>query len=282
MVLTAQGASAGEAVIFSRLTDGYWQVWAMNTDGSNPKQITDSKLDKRDPVCMDNGKKILFRTNNGQLMVKNLALIEEAEVLSKYNLINNPAFCDAKDKVLFVRFDPRATDISDIWTSDLDGNDPRILTKDKRLKYQPVFNRSCDQIAFVKADDDGKSHHLWVMSDNGENMRQVTEGSGFDVLPDFLPGDQGLVFSSNRVGKDYEIYQVDFNAKAVTPLTDNEFLDTSPAVSADGKRILFVSTRSGSQQVWVMNTDGTESGQLTNGDAEALDPQWCLAGGGKL
>lgn len=283
IVLTAQGASAEEAIIFSRLTDGYWQVWAMNTDGSNQKQITDSKMDKRDPVCMDHGKKILFRTNNGQLFMKNLSTSDEMELLEKYQMINNPDVCPVTNELLFVRFDPRETDISDIWKSDIDGNDTRILTKDKRLKYQPVFNAECDEIAFVKASEKRAAHHLWLMSNNGENLRQVTEGEeGFDVLPDFLPGQGGLVFSSNRVGKDYEIYKIDFENKQITPLTENETLDTSPSVSAIGGGLVFVSSRSGNQQVWRMTIDGANAVQLTTGENESVDPQWCLAGDGEI
>ncbi|MGE0266940.1 MAG: TolB family protein [Candidatus Omnitrophota bacterium] len=275
IVLTAQGASAGEAVIFSRVTDGYWQIWAMNPDGTKQTQITNSQTDKRNPVCMNNGTGVLYRTNNGQLFFKNLSSSEERELLSKYQIINNPDVCLSNNDLLFVRFDPRENDISDIWASDPRGNDPRILTKDKRLKYQPVYNADCTEIAFVKADDNKGAHHIWLMSASGENLRQLTDGEkGFDVLPDFFLDRKGLVFSSNRDGEDYEIYAVNLEDRSLTKLTDNAVLDTSPAVSHNGG-IVFVSSRSGSQQLWRMNVDGTNAVQLTDGQDEAIDPNWC-------
>lgn len=281
LTIVTTGAYAEEAVIFSRLTDGYWQVWAMNPDGTNQKKITDSKMDKRDPVCTDNGKKILFRTNNGQLFMKNLSNSAETELLAKYQMINNPDVCPVNNELLFVRFDPRETDISDIWKSDMEGKDTKILTKDRRLKYQPVFSGLCDQIAFVKADESRHAHHVWIMMSSGDAPRQLTAGEkGFDVLPDFLPGDKGVVFSSNRDGKDYEIYTIGLNETTLTQLTENDVIDTSPSVSGQGNGLIFVSSRSGEQQVWRMDLDGKNAVQLTQGEDESVDPQWCLAGGG--
>lgn len=283
LTFVTANALAEEAIIFSRVAEeGYWQVWAMKPDGSNQKQITRSKSDKRDPVCMDGGKKILYRTNSGQLFMVNLSTLEETERLGKYQRINNPSVCEATNELLFVRFDPREIDISDIWLSDLEGKDAKILTKDKRLKYQPVFDRSCGKIAFVKADTDGQSHHLWVMNSDGSGAEQVTVSSGLSVLPEFLADGQSLVFSSNSGGKDYEIYTVDIRTKEVTPLTENAVLDTAPAVSRELKKIAFVSRRSGSQQIWTMDLDGTSAVQLTNSAEESLDPQWCLAGDGEI
>jgi len=275
-IFSAADVQAEEVIVFSRLTDGYWQIWAMNPDGTKQTPITTTKIDKRDPVCTNNGKTILFRTNNGQLFMKNLSSPQEEEVLAKYQLINNPDVCPSTNEVIFVRFDPRETDISDIWKSDLEGKDTRILTKDKRLKYQPVFNATCDEIAFIKAAEKKTTHRVWLMSATGENPRQLTDGEeGFDALPDFLPDQKGVVFSSNRDGKDYEIYSIDLDGKNLTQITDNTTLDTSPAVSPQHSRMLFVSSRSGSQQVWRMNADGSDAVQLTNSAEEAVDPQWC-------
>jgi len=59
-------------------------------------------------------------------------------------------------------------------------------------------------------------------------------------------------------------------ALAEEPRTD----DHSPTWSPDGRQLVFVSTRSGSPQVYVMNADGSEVRRLTHRDGYDGDPSW--------
>lgn len=266
---------AGEKIIYSRVTDGYWQVWWMNPDGSQAQQLTNSRSDKRDPVCAEGGEKILYRNNNGILHSVDLADGTEKKILDKYRRINNPDYCDEKQQLTFVRFDPGEIDISDIWSADLEGKDVRILTRDHRLQYQPSFDEDCKRIAFVKADNDSRAHHLWLMDADGQNARQLTDEKGFVAGPAFLPGEEGLVFSSNRDGGDYEIYRVDQQGQDLRQLTDNDRLDTGPDASHETGRITFVSNRNGFQQIWTMDADGSRQEVASAGEDESVDPSWC-------
>ena len=267
--------SAEEKIAYVRLTNDHWQIWTMNPDGNASKQITNSSQDKRGPVWIHHGNGIAYRTNNGQLFIMDLADHQEQEILKQYNIINNPHCSNATDEIVFVRFDPRAVDISDIWKTDLKGNDPVLLTTgDKRLKYQPVFSSRGDKVAFVKAGEDNKNHHIWIMNADGTKPQPLTSGKGLDTLPSISPDGQWIAFSSNREDKDYEIYRINVMTKKIKRLTHQPGLDTSPVFSSDGQRIAFVSNRSGNQQIWVMNNDGSHSIQLTNDPEESIDPSW--------
>jgi len=52
--------------------------------------------------------------------------------------------------------------------------------------------------------------------------------------------------------------------------------DYSPVYSPDGRKIVFVSTRSGAIELWLANTDGTSARQLTqlNGSGFPVTPSW--------
>lgn len=112
-----RSAESAELIIFSQLTDGYWQLWQMAPDGSDAKQLTNSAYDKRASVCAEKAKKILYRTNNGQLKMLNMVTKEEQEILSNYYRISNLEFCESTGMLMFERFDPRELDSSDIWTA---------------------------------------------------------------------------------------------------------------------------------------------------------------------
>ena len=274
----SQAAFAGEMIAYSRLTDGYWQIWVVEANGENKKQITFSQEDKRDPGWTEDGKKIAFRTNNSELFTIDLDGSHQERILEKYGVIASPTFSKKTNEIVFVRFDPRLTDVSDIWKSDGEGKNVVLLTKDNKPKFQPCFSPDGGKIVFVKADDDRKNYHLWLMSasrgqSDGQNAAQITQGKGFDTLPDFSPDGETIAFTSNR-GGDFDIYTVDLGTKKVAQLTNNSSLDTSSSFSPDGERIVFVSNRSGNQQIWLVNKDGSGLNQLTFEKDDSVDPAW--------
>jgi TolB protein len=61
---------------------------------------------------------------------------------------------------------------------------------------------------------------------------------------------------------------------APIPLTSDAFRDGEPTFSPDGRRIAFVSDRSGNLDIWVMNADGSEPRQLTTDPANDVGPAW--------
>ncbi len=261
---------AEEQIVYSHVTDGYWQIWQMGADGKNPRQLTFSKQDKREPVLTGDGANIMFRNNNGELFSISRDGKDEQELLKDIGTVNNPSVSKAADEVVFVRFYPQAIDVSDIWKSDLKGSRRVLLTHDKILKYQPEFSSDGQWIAFVKAAAVG-THQIWLMDSEGKKARQLTKGPGLHILPSFSPDAQTIAFASNRDGN-FEIYTLGIETLRLERITHDDGLDTHPCFSTDGQWIYFVSNRSGNEQIWSMNLDGSNPIQLTRGEDESIDP----------
>ncbi len=64
----------------------------------------------------------------------------------------------------------------------------------------------------------------------------------------------------------------------MTPLTLSPGRDLHGKWSPDGRRIVFVSNRSGSDQLWLMDADGKNQRRLTNGLTMAAWPEWSPGG----
>jgi Tol biopolymer transport system component len=62
-----------------------------------------------------------------------------------------------------------------------------------------------------------------------------------------------------------------FSRKLLAPTTREQL---SPDISPDGKRIVFESNRSGFQEVWTANADGSDAVQLSNFHAITGTPHW--------
>ena len=71
-----------------------------------------------------------------------------------------------------------------------------------------------------------------------------------------------------------EIYAVNPDGTALTPITQNDQDDWEPAISSDGSRIAFVSTRDGNNEIYVMDADGKNQLRLTNDPGSDEYPNW--------
>ena len=85
---------------------------------------------------------------------------------------------------------------------------------------------------------------LFLLSCGGEDLKKVAFVSGKHI---------------NQT----EIYVADFDGLEEAQLTSNEWADTSPCWSHDNNQIAFVSQRDGSQELYIMASDGTNPRRIT-------------------
>jgi Tol biopolymer transport system component len=96
----------------------------------------------------------------------------------------------------------------------------------------------------------------------------ATEGTwiSLDVSPD---GEQ-IVF--DLLG---DIYTLPIEGGTATRITEGMAYDAQPRYSPDGESVVFVSDRSGGQNVWTMRLDFTDTTQVTQGNNNAyVSPTW--------
>jgi serine/threonine protein kinase len=95
----------------------------------------------------------------------------------------------------------------------------------------------------------------------------------------FLPNKQ-LIYSMSSGGK--QIFWRDkLDGKPSEPLIAGDSISYSPTISVDGRYVVFVSYRGGSQNIWSANIDGTGVKQITSGNYEDMpqitpDNQWVI------
>ncbi|MGH8123702.1 MAG: TolB family protein, partial [Rudaea sp.] len=77
-----------------------------------------------------------------------------------------------------------------------------------------------------------------------------------------------------------DLYRVGIDGGEATAITHGLPFDSQPRFSPDGSRIVFVSDRSGNENVWIANADGTQGRQISRLDdnAEFTSPAWSADG----
>ncbi|MBY0375722.1 MAG: S9 family peptidase, partial [Bryobacteraceae bacterium] len=91
--------------------------------------------------------------------------------------------------------------------------------------------------------------------------------------PALSPDGKTIAFTVRRIDLDgnkssRQIYTVPVAGGAPTAIT-KEGNNDRPRWTPDGKQLVFISTRSGSSQVWIMNADGGAARPVTNLATEA-------------
>ena len=103
---------------------------------------------------------------------------------------------------------------------------------------------------------------------------RFTAESGTWISLDVSPDGSQIVF--DHLG---DLYLLPIGGGAATRLTEGLSFDAQPRFSPDGNRIVYISDRSGAENVWVISTDAVDTLQITKGKQnEYASPEWTLDG----
>ena len=119
------------------------------------------------------------------------------------------------------------------------------------------------------------NREIWTDADGIDtNPTQLLNGTErhFDTVA--WSKDNYLVFDEDQNSSfdNFNIYRIRRDGSDLQQLTSGTGNNTQPAVSPDGTTIVFVSNRSGKDQLWRMNISGREMVQLTNVANDVIRP----------
>jgi Tol biopolymer transport system component len=157
---------------------------------------------------------------------------------------------------------------------DVDGGNPRNLTKNRHDDDAPSWSPDGKRIAFTSAR--AGNSEIYMMNADGSNPRNLTKNFERSCWePSWSPTGKHIAFYSATQEDGAEIYVMDANGQNHRKLTDNHWLDNSPSWSADGKHITFASTKLANWDIYVMEADGGNPQNLTNNPfAHDRQPAW--------
>ena len=161
-----------------------------------------------------------------------------------------------------VFFDEQADDY-EIFVMNADGSGQKNITNNKAVDW--VYYAYKDKIYFVSdRDAEKRKYHLFEMDANGKNIRRVSQFLLNDSWLSSRTNGSEFVVTSSKDGQGHELYLIDRNGAELKRLTQNSEYENDPSFSPDGQKVVFRSRKSGIDELWVMNADGSDWRQLTH------------------
>ena len=148
-----------------------------------------------------------------------------------------------------------------------DGSDSVQLTHSKHGCRMPSVSPDGKKLVYVKQVDHSLS--LWLSGIDGTHARTLVSG-GMNLIPSWLPDSKHIVWMKTQPGKKREDPASNSQIQIINSETGQSrrlfsdpdqipFNDAMPSVSPDGKKVAFVSKRTGTFRVWVSNLDGSDA-----------------------
>ncbi len=266
------------SIAYLAYTDGFWQVWVMDVNGDYQQQVTTTAFDKVRASWYPDGEHLLVGGRQQGLMKISIKSGRETKINLPWPGITDAAISPDGKQIAFAANVTDGVDIYHIWVANADGSGPRKLTTMPYLQHEPVWSRDGEWVYFLSGKG-GQSHDIWRVSVKDKRKEQLTAGQlyHFELA---LSVEGELAYSSNRSGN-YEIWRQKPGEKAVQ-LTANPLLDSQPAWSPEGNKMLFTSNRKGGRpNIWLMELDTQQTRQLTTHKMGAMSPVWFIPVKGK-
>lgn len=137
------------------------------------------------------------------------------------------------------------------------------------LKQVPIART---KIAYKGEKADGNSE-IFIADYDGYNAQAVTQDNSITAAPAWVPKSWHLYYTSYKSGYPW-IYSHNLTSGERRPFAKFGGLNSSPAVSPDGRRVAMILSKNGSPDVWVANVDGTGLTQLTSTREDESSPCW--------
>ena len=166
----------GSKIVFTSIRSGDLELWTMNVDGTNLKQITNGLGYDGGAFFSPDGLKLVFRASRPQ---------SEEEQKEYKDLL-------AQGLVM-----PTSMEI---YTCNVDGTDLKQVTHLGKANWAPYFLPDGNKLIFSSNHDAerGYNFNLFTVNLDGSGLEKITNESNFNAFPMFSRDGKKLIFSSNR------------------------------------------------------------------------------------
>lgn len=266
---------AGTKIYFISDRSGNKEVWAMDFDGSNQRQITSFRSITTTPTVSPDGLRLAFTTyakGQPQILLWSTETNRMIPFLNPRASLNaTPNFAPDGSRIFFAS---SLNGDTQIYAADVSGANLRRISTSRAIEIEPKVNpKTGNDIVFVS----GRSgpQQIYRMNMDGAGVERLTPGEGEAANPAWHPDGQHIAFKWTRgfAPGNWNIFVMDVASRETVQLTYGAGRNENPVWAPDGRHLAFASNRSGKYHIYSMLADGSGLKQLTNSGNNTM-PVW--------
>ena len=256
-------------IAFASNRTGQWEIWLMDWDGQNQRQISRHRALSILPSWSPDNERMVYTSfdrGTSDMYIINRRGGGRFRINTNLSLNTSATFSPVSNDIAFVG---SVKGNPDIYLVRDDGTNIRRLTTTSSIESTPEWSPNGRQIAFTS----GRSGtpQIYIMDAEGTNVRRISYDGNWNDDANFSPDGEELAYTS-RVNGRFQIRIANL-VTGTSRIVAGEGSNEQPTWSPDGQWIAFQSNRSGKWQVYRMRADGTDLLQLTF-DGENKTADW--------
>jgi Tol biopolymer transport system component len=267
-------------------TQGKFELLVANADGTAERSLATRGLvsgPSGDPAWSPDGKIIVYPVENTDangdftsLFAVPVAGGSEKSIGSqRWSGVGRMAWLRDGSGFLVIAKEDVASP-SQIWYVSYPAGKVRRITQDLN-DYQDL-TLTADSSALVTVQSEQVSNIWTAPNETPSRASQVTTGK-FDGLNSLSWTPEGKIVYDSAARGHLDLWVSDSNGTGQKQLTADAGNNSWPSVSPDGRYVVFVSDRTGTNHLWRIDIDGSNATQLTQGPGESRphclpDSQW--------
>ncbi len=244
----------------SNRSSGTFHIYVMSADGSDQRRLTQGSLDDRHPVWTADGKGILFDSSDGtqsEIWMVNAADGARKQITRVGALASFASPSPDGQRLSFYVFQ---NETLDLWTARIDGSDAKPVTRNLASADNNQCTFACHPAAWhpdshTLAYSAGELDTIWTVDSDGRNVRQVIANGDDSHFPWFMSdGRLGYITEHVNPAQSWtDAWVFDFKTGKSTILQQGMSAQGPFEWSADNKKVLFHSPRSGNFEIYMVD-----------------------------
>lgn len=262
-VTQAKGIASTRVVFVSKST-GAKEIYVMDIDGANLRQLSNDKTISLGPKWSYDGKRIAYmsyKSSFPDVWMIDLDTLKRKRVSHYAGFNGQPAFSpDGKELAVVLSKEGN----TELYTLDAEGGSPTRLTRTRGTEASPVWSPDGSKIAYVS--DDRGTPQVYLMPSKGGAPTRVRTNSSYTTEPDWSPDGKKLAYAIMSGGQN-QIVMTDLETGQQTVLTesgDNE----QPSWTRDSRHIVYA--RGG--EFYLLDSLTKQSLHIRNGLSHNSEP----------
>ena len=249
------------------------EIYLMDYDGFSQQPLTANRSLNLTPTWSPSGQSlayISYRTGTPSLHLAHIYEGRGELFDTGGGMALNPAWSPDGTRLAFTATHEGN---SELYLINSDGTRLQRLTHHPSIDTSPCWSPTGREIAFTS--DRTGSPQIYAMDSDGLNLRRVSYQGSYNDSPSWSPSRQysEIAYASRIERGPFDIVVYNLATKQIRQLTTGRGSNENPDWSPNGLHLVFTSSRTGSEQVYTMNRDGSNQRRLTR-EGNNKTPRW--------